>query len=122
MAIEGRVARILSDTTAALNVGTEHNVSVGDVVTISNRVMIQDPITHEDLGEVDVERLSAKIISVKPRVSVAQVTSTYTRAGSTFIKSITDDPDLEDFRTVHVKPSDFVEVTKNAWSDREPPF
>ncbi|MHA7274989.1 hypothetical protein ACX80O_00450 [Arthrobacter sp. Hz1] len=124
MPVDARVARILTEKTIALNVGSTDSVSVGDVVVISERITVTDPITHEDLGEVDVERLNGEVVSVKPRISVVKVTSTYTSSGTRFLKSITEDPDLEDYRTVHIRPSDYAEVSKkpvDPWSS-EPPF
>ena len=43
MTITALVARIISDREAALNVGSEHGVKIGDVATVYREIVVTDP-------------------------------------------------------------------------------
>lgn len=76
--VTGKVATILSDREIALNVGTNHGVSLDDVVTLTELVDVKDPDTKESLGSVRLVKLRLRISMATERYSVATVTDRVT--------------------------------------------
>jgi len=72
--IEGKVAQILTERSLAFNRGSDHGVEVGMRFAVLNAagVEIVDPDTHEVLDSVELAKTIVKVVSVKPRLSVAQ--------------------------------------------------
>jgi hypothetical protein len=71
--IEARVATILTESEVAINAGSDSGVATGDRVTVYKKVDISDPETDELLGTVHVPIIRLAIISVQPRLSIAEV-------------------------------------------------
>ncbi len=71
--IRGKVASVLNDREIAINVGSEHGVSVGmsfNVIEVLNEV-IKDPDTGEVLGTIERPKVIIKIAHVQEKLSVA---------------------------------------------------
>lgn len=118
MTIEAKLAQVLTNVTAAINVGSDDGVNIGDVAVIANLIEVTDPVTQEVLGSVAVDRVRTKVISVQERVSVVKVTDTYKKSDSRYLKTMTEDLDMEDYSTVFVRRGDHVTVEE----ETEPPF
>ena len=74
--IRGKVARVLNTREIAINVGTEHGVTVGmyfDVMDAEASDII-DPDTKEVLGSIERPKIRMKITYIQEKLSVA---STY---------------------------------------------
>lgn len=110
MTTEARLAQLLTPTTAALNVGSKEGVKMGDDAKLVDRVTVTDPVTGEQLGEVSVPKLDLEVVQVQDRLCVVKVTSVYTSAGSRYLKKMTDDPDMADFKTIFVYPGMYAEI------------
>ena len=74
--IRGKVARVLNTREIAINLGTEHGITVGmyfDVMDAQGSDII-DPDTKEMLGSIERPKIRMQIIYVQEKLSVA---STY---------------------------------------------
>ena len=117
MTVEAKVAQILTTLTLAITAGSGQGVKVGDTAVVSSRVEVHDPDTGEVLGDVPVAKVRAKVTSVQARICVAKVTDTYMYLARKYLKTLTDDPELADYRSVYLAPGDIVQI-----EDDEPPF
>lgn len=72
--IEGLVAGIMSDQRLIINRGEDDGVFVGMQFAIlsDQKIMITDPKSGEELGSEPVAKTVVKVISVKPRHSIAR--------------------------------------------------
>lgn len=67
------VAKILSDTEIVLNVGSDHSVHSGQeflIYEVGDEIL--DPVTKESLGQLEVQKGQVTVISVQPKMSIAQ--------------------------------------------------
>ena len=76
MTITALVARIISDREAALNVGSEHGVKIGDVATVYREIVVTDPESREEIGIVKRPAVRLQIVEVQDRLSVGQTFET----------------------------------------------
>jgi hypothetical protein len=109
--IEAKIAQILTPFTAAITAGSAAGVEIGDQVQVVRLVPILDPDTNEDLGSVPIPIVLMTVEVVREKVSVVRVSSTYTVASSKFLKRLTDDEDLSDYKTAVVAPGYAVEIS-----------
>lgn len=107
---EARLAQLLTPTTAALNVGSNDGISLGDNAKLVDWVAVTDPVTGEQLGKVSVPKLDLEVVQVQDRLCVVKVVSSYTSGNKQFRKRMTDDPDMADYKTVLVHPGMFVSM------------
>jgi hypothetical protein len=72
--IEAKVAQIMSARDLVLNKGSDDGVAIGMRFAILNRkgADIRDPDTDEVLGSVELPKTFVKIVSTKPRLSIAR--------------------------------------------------
>lgn len=72
--IEAMVAQIMNARDLVLNKGSEDGVDVGMRFAILNRkgADIKDPETDEVLGSVELPKTFVKVVSTKPRLSIAR--------------------------------------------------
>lgn len=72
--IEARVAQVMTARDLVLNKGSEDGVTVGMRFAILNRkgADIRDPDTDEILGSVELPKTFVKVVSTKPRLSIAR--------------------------------------------------
>lgn len=72
--LDAHVAQIIDQYQIALNVGSDHRVQDGDVVTLWRTVTVKDPITKESLGDTRLPKLRLRVNQVHPRFCLARVT------------------------------------------------
>jgi len=125
MVVEAKVAAIISNREAAFNVGSDSGVEVGHNATIYRVIDVEDPDTGAPLGSVRRPRVRFTITHVQDSLSVGRVLGVVTRPepqGSLFFGvrpststekeslRLTDDPKGTDYRTVHVRIGESVEI------------
>ena len=79
MSIEGKVAKILGPRTLVINRGSEDGVRVGmffDVLN-PNSDQIEDPETHEILGEIHRPKARLKVTKVQKKLAELSTYRTY---------------------------------------------
>ncbi len=119
----GKVAAIISEYQLALNLGTKNGVAVGDDVTISRTIKVNDPDSGDYLGMIGLPKLRLKVMSVGEKLSLATVTDRVpARVQQSFMptaintqpfKRITSDPfETEDSTTVYVEVGEAAEVLR----------
>lgn len=70
--VEGRIIRIVDQTTVVINVGKKHGVKVGDIFRIEgSREVIIDPETGAELGKLLVTKGSLKVTASYDQFSLA---------------------------------------------------
>lgn len=72
MAINGRVAEVVSDTELAFDVGSDQGVRLDDLVTVLKTITVRDPETNEPLGDVRRPMLRLRVVEVQPALCVAE--------------------------------------------------
>lgn len=111
MSIQALVAATLTNTTFALSAGADDGVKMGDDVRVVDRVQVRDPASRELLGEVSVPKLKAKVVEVQERLCVARVDETYTSGATMYYKTLTESPELADWKTIFLAPGDIAEIS-----------
>lgn len=71
--IQGRVATILDPHQIAFNVGSEDGVTEGSIVRLRRSVKVKDPDSDDELGTVNLIKLSLVVNLVEERYCVARV-------------------------------------------------
>lgn len=71
--LDAKVARVLSDTSIAINVGESSGVGRGNTVIVWRSVEVKDPDTGDVLGSVRLQNLRLDVYEVQPRFSLARV-------------------------------------------------
>ncbi len=72
-AVTGKVARTLSKTVLVLNIGTDDGVREGmEFVIFEEGDEIVDPETKESLGKLEIVKGNVIVVSVQPRISIAE--------------------------------------------------
>ncbi|MBB3325477.1 FlgT C-terminal domain-containing protein [Microlunatus antarcticus] len=69
-----KVAKILTPTLLAVNVGKATGVQVGDEVILFRSEHVNDPVTGEELDVVNFVKLRLEISEVREKMSLAKVT------------------------------------------------
>jgi len=75
--VQAKLAAIVDDSRAAINIGSVAGVDKGDRVTLFRTVEVTDPDTGESLGSVDVEKLHLEVELVQEKMCVAIVTDLF---------------------------------------------
>lgn len=106
--VHGKVAKIISPTEIAVNLGEDHGVGLGNLARVQEVVEVTDPDSGESLGSVLVTKLTLKVTLVLPKMCVGLITDNIEPSGSGLglfpsRKHATDRPGAADKRTVHVK-------------------
>lgn len=73
--LDAKVARVLSETAIAINVGDEAGVSSGNTVIVWRSVDVADPDTGDVLGTVRLQNLRLEVYEVQQLFSLARVES-----------------------------------------------
>jgi hypothetical protein len=71
--LDAKVARVLSPTSIAINVGEDQGVDQGDSVIVWRWVDVKDPDTGDILGSVRLQNLRLDVYDVQPRFCLARV-------------------------------------------------
>lgn len=71
--LEAKVARVLSETAIAINVGEDAGVEYGNAVIVWRSVDVDDPDTGDTLGTVKLQNLRLKVYEVHPRLALAKI-------------------------------------------------
>jgi len=71
--LEAKVARVMSATTIAINVGENAGVESGNEVVVWRHVDVKDPDTKESLGTVRLQNLRLTVSDVYERFALARV-------------------------------------------------
>jgi hypothetical protein len=71
--IDAKVARVMNETTIAINVGEDAGVEPGNLVVHWRTVDVTDPDTGETLGSVRLPNLRLEVSEVYERFSLARV-------------------------------------------------
>jgi hypothetical protein len=71
--LDAKVARVLSDTSIAINVGEDAGVGTGDTVIVWRSVDVEDPDTGDVLGTVRLQNLRLQVYDVRPLFCLARV-------------------------------------------------
>jgi hypothetical protein len=69
---DGKVAGIVAPNMAAINVGSNQGVKVGDLVRVVREVEVEDPDSHEDLGGVVFTKVKLRVNYTDKRFSIAE--------------------------------------------------
>jgi hypothetical protein len=129
--IPAKVAAVLTDSIVALNIGSDNGVSVDDKANVLRRVEINDPDTHERLGEVGVIVLQLRVSHTQEKLCTAHVTSYQDDAAANvstrvrrFKKIVKEPLDEKAGVNVYVEVGDIVnvEVKDSGGFSDEPPF
>lgn len=105
---EAKLATIVTDTEVAFNVGEKGGVRTNDLVTLYDRVPVNDPDSGRPLGSVRVPRLNLKVYMVSENFCVARVTDRVkSRTASLFGDAAT------------VRALKKVRLAKGAWTGSE---
>jgi hypothetical protein len=126
VAIDGKVATVLSNYEVAFNVGSDQGVQTDDIATVFEQVAVNDPDTGESLGTVMQPRIRFKIQLVESRMSVGRsyesVVDPSAETGGESLKfwvitiprgttrKVTDDRDRQDWATVFLAPGYPVQI------------
>lgn len=72
--IEGKVAAVLNERELAINIGTEHGVTVGMKFKVLAEMPTEiiDPVSGEILGSLDRSKVNVKATDVKERFSICR--------------------------------------------------
>jgi hypothetical protein len=122
----GKSATIVSPSQLAINVGAADGVRVGDSAKVRRIVIVRDPDTKEELGEVHLTRVNLRITEAAGPFSVGTVTdfvssasgsnalaaaleSTRVRRRKTIVSSQHEASDA----AVYVTPGESVVVTRD---------
>lgn len=87
--IRAKVANVISESSVALNVGSNSGVKENLTVRIMRTVKVEDPDTKEELGQVLVTKLNLRVSLVQDKLCVARVTDTQDMPLEDAIRSIT---------------------------------
>lgn len=123
--VRGKVAKIISPTEIAINLGEQHGVEVGNFAWVQEVIEVTDPDSKESLGSVLATKLTLKVTLVLPKMAVGMITDNVEPSGSGLglfpsRKRATDRSQEVDRRTVLVRIGAPVTIeTKEA---DEPPF
>lgn len=126
----GKSATIVSPSQLAINVGASDGVRVGDSAKVRRIVIVRDPDTKEELGEVHLTRVNLRITEAADSFSVgtvidfvssapgsnalaAALESTRVRRRKTIVSSSHEASDA----AVYVTPGESVVVTRALDSD-----
>lgn len=74
--LDAKVARVLSATSIAINVGEDAGVDVGNTAIVWRSVDVKDPDTGDLLGSVRLQNLRLDVYEVQPLFCVARVETT----------------------------------------------
>lgn len=80
MPINCKVAQILSDEELVITAGSEKGVKEGMTFDILGMVTIKDPDTDEILDEIPFTKVSLRASLVRPKVTVAETFTQYSRS------------------------------------------
>lgn len=69
---EAQIARVLTDRIAAINLGEEGGVAIGDRVVVYREYEVDDPSTQEQLGVARLVRVRLSVFQVDPKFSLAR--------------------------------------------------
>jgi hypothetical protein len=76
--LQGLVAQIINTRELIINIGNNKNVKTGMKFKVLERSSdIQDPITHQSLGNYEREKIKVKIVEVYDKFSIASTYVTY---------------------------------------------
>jgi hypothetical protein len=83
MALEGKVATIVSVREVAINIGQAQGVAEGMVFAIlaQSPLAIKDPSTGKTLGQIDREKVRVKATEVYDKFAICRTYETYRTAG-----------------------------------------
>jgi hypothetical protein len=73
MTIKGKIAEVIPPHDIALNIGSDAGVGEGDEVTVHETISVLDPDSQAELGRVEYERGSFKVLLVAPAFSIATI-------------------------------------------------
>jgi hypothetical protein len=74
--LDAKVARVLSPTSIAINVGEDAGVDQGNTVIVWRSVEVKDPDTGDVLGTVRLQNLRLDVYEVYPLFCLARVENT----------------------------------------------
>lgn len=107
--LRGKVALVISDREAAINLGEEDGVEVGDrfAILASELVPVHDPDSGEELGQVEYAKAVVKVVRVTgPHLSTVRTFRTIKGRPGVFGSSFSSTPDRVE--TLNVDPRDTV--------------
>lgn len=72
--IQANIAQVIDNQTVAISAGKNAGIKVGMRFKIfsKSKVSINDPFTHEPLGELDIEKLRVEVTSVYEKFCIAE--------------------------------------------------
>lgn len=73
MAIEAKVATVISDNEIAVNVGAAAGVREDDIAVVQRSTEVTDPVTNARLGTVKRPAIRMRVVEVHERLAVARV-------------------------------------------------
>lgn len=120
MAIEAKIAHVLTNFEVAFNVGAEAGVEEGGTAWIFRDTEVTDPDTGEPLGVVRRPQIQFRITEVQPKLCVGTTVGQVRKAEATNPFSIlqeapqrvrvTTDPASRDYRTRVISLGAHVEI------------
>lgn len=112
--IKGHVAGVLNERELIINVGSDDGVTLGMKFKIlsDSPIIVKDPITDEEIGEIDREKIRVKCIEVQEKLSVCTTYRVFTQrnvfSGSTIMKDLFEDKEYVE--TLRYNPNDKPEL------------
>ena len=81
--LQGKVAKIISVRELGINIGAVDGVEQGMVFAVlaETALRVEDPDTHEVLGEIEREKVRVKATEVRERFSICRTFETYETPG-----------------------------------------
>jgi len=108
--IKGHVAGVLNERELIINVGSDDGVTLGMKFKIlsDSSIIVKDPITDEEIGEIDREKIRVKCIEVQEKLSVCTTYRVITQrnvfSGSAIMKDLFEDKEYVE--TLRYNPND----------------
>ena len=112
--IKGHVAGVLNERELIINVGSDDGVTLGMKFKIlsDSPIIVKDPITDEEIGEIDREKIRVKCIEVQEKLSVCTTYRVFTQrnvfSGSTIMKDLFEDKEYVE--TLRYNPNEKPEL------------